>query len=370
MLKSTIEYDKEDLKVIVNDQKLNIIVLDYIEIQNKYEWYLKAFRFFGNFATFEHIAAIFKNQYSRTKVFNDLDNMCEMHLLKKEALGNYIYFVLTKKAQIYLKQRNNVGHISNPSDKAIKNNLLLGNYLLNNRLWLTTEKMRVSDNEISTLISDFSDYEEYTRLCYRNLYNRMNTISGIKSGFLQEQINIISKKSEFIESNGKLRFVRYYDALSKLILKNMYLVDFESNHNDITITFLIQDIERSTSWYKHEILNIESILKDFYFNPIRKCINYDVIIQTDSIDNKKNLVKVQALFNDLKKKGEKYIKDMMEGGLGESTLIDYYLIHRRDLPWGLNNINIVEYNTVRFFENKSDKINNIDHTQVNILELL
>ena len=364
MLKSTVEYDREDLKVVVNDQKLNINVLDYIEIQNKYEWYLKAVRFFGNFETFDHIAAIFKDQYSRTKVFKDLNNMCEMHLLKKEALGNYIYFVLTKKAQIYLKQRNNVGHISNPSAKAIKSNLLLGDYLINSGVSLTTEKMRASDNKISMLISEFRDYQEYIKLCYIFLYNKMKSIDGIETDFLQEQINLINKKN-----NGKPRLVPHHDTLSKLMLKNIYVISVQNKPNDITITFLIQDIERSTSWYKHEILNIESILRDFYFNPIRKCINYDVIIQTDSIDNKKNLVKVQALFNDLKKKGEKYIKDMMEGGLGESTLIDYYLIHRRDLPWGLNNINIVEYNTVRFFENKSDKINTINTSQINIIGL-
>ena len=45
MRKGVIEYDKEDLKVIVDNNKLNISVLDYIEIEHKYEWYLKAVRF-------------------------------------------------------------------------------------------------------------------------------------------------------------------------------------------------------------------------------------------------------------------------------------------------------------------------------------
>lgn len=370
MLKSAVEYDREDFKVVVKDQKLNISVLDYIEIENKYEWYLKAFRFFGNFATFEHITAILKDQYSTSKVSNDLKKMCEMHLLRKEALGNYIYFVLTKKAQIYLKQRNNVGYISNPSDKAIKSNLLLGDYLINNRLDLATEKMRTSDNKISMLISEFRDYEEYIKLCYRFLYNKMKNIEGIETGFLQEQINLINKKNEFIESNGKLRLVRYYDALSKLMLKNIYLISVASKSDEITITFLIQDIDRSTSWYKHEILNIEAVLREFYFNPIKKLIKYNLIIQTDSIENKNNLVKVQELVNSLKVNGDKYIKDKLAEGFWEQTLIENYLIHWNKTPWALSNISIVEYNTIRFFETKSDKINTIDTNQMNILKLL
>jgi len=370
MLKSNIEYDKEDFNVVVKDQKLNISVLDYIEIENKYEWYLKAFRFFGNFATFEHIAAILKNQYSKTKVFNDLNNMCDMHLLRKEALGNYIYFVLTKKAQIYLKQRNNVGYIPNPSDKSIKSNLLLLDYLLNNQLPLKTDNMRTSDNEIIMLISDFKDYKEYIRACYFLLYKQMIKIEDIKKDFLIEQVNLLKKKSEFIENNGKLRLERYYDALSKLMLKNIYLISVASKADEITITFLIQDIDRSDSWYKHEILKIEAILREFYFNPIKKCIKYDLILQTNSIENKNNLSKVQKLFNNLKAKGDKYIKKSLSEGFGEQTLIDYYLIHWVKTPWHLNSISIVEYNTIRFFEMKSDKINTIDATQMNILKLL
>ena len=367
MLKSTIEYDREDLKVVVNDQKLNISVLDYIKIENKYEWYLKAVRFFGNFATFEHIATIFKAQYSETKIFKDLNNMCKMHLLKKEALGNYIYFVLTKKAQRYLKQRNNVGHISNPSDKALKSNLFLLDYLINDREALKIYNDENSKNNLFSLISDFDYYEEYIRDCCIYLYSKMIKIENIKKSFLIKQVNTITKNREFIKLNGKSRHAKYCDDLSRLMSKNVYLTGIESKSNNIKITFLIQDIGRSVSWYKNEILNIEAILREFYFNPIRKYISYDLIIQTDSIENKNNLSKVQNLFNNLMLKGEKYIKKNLDEGLGEETLLDYYLLHLKNIPLHLNNISIVEYNTVRFFETRSDKINTIDNNQINIV---
>lgn len=368
MLKSTIEYDKEDLKVLIDDKKLDISVLDYIEIENKYDWYLRAIRFFGNFATFEHIAAILKVKHSRTKVFKDLNSMCELYLLRKEELGNYIYFILTKKAQIYLKKRNNVGYIPNPSDKAVKSNLLLGDYLLNNKLNLTIGDRKSHKSEIIGLIYNFTDYEEYIRTCYMYLYREMAGVKEIEKDFFVEQVNLIKKKSEFIESNGKLRLVKYYDVLSKLMLKNIYLLGVGSKDYSVTITFLIQDIGRSVSWYKKEIIGISNILRKFYFNPIEKCIKYNLIIQTDSIDNKNNLVKVQKLFSDLKKQREKSIEYALRPISAERRFIGSYLRHRGDLPWGLNNISIVEYNTVRFFETKSDKINTIDHKQINIVD--
>ena len=370
MLKSNIEYDKEDFNVVVKDQKLNISVLDYIEIENKYEWYLKAFRFFGNFATFEHIAAILKNQYSKTKVFNDLNNMCDMHLLRKEALGNYIYFVLTKKAQIYLKQRNNVGYIPNPSDKSIKSNLLLLDYLINNREALKIYNVENTKSKLFSLISDLDYYEEYIRTWCLALYKRMIEIEGIKKDSLIKQANIITKNREFIKINGKSRHSKYYDDLSKLMLKNIYLINFESKPNDITITFLIQDIGRSILWYKKEILKLCSILKNFYLNPVENYIKFNLIIQTDSIENKNNLIKVQKIFNSLKKDRERAVEDMLRCSTLETRYMGSYFTHRGDLPWALNDIRIVEYNTIRFFETKSDKINTIDTNQINVIELV
>ena len=370
MLKSSIEYDEEDLKVIVNDQKLDIRVLDYMEIKLKYDWYLRAFRFLGNFATREHISALLKGRYSETKVFNNLKSMRSMHLLRKETLGKYVYFVLTKKAQIYLKQRNNVGYIDNPTDKAMKSNLLLGDYLINNRLNLATEKIRTSDNQISMLISEFSNYEEYIKLCYKFLYNKMKNIDGIENDFLQEQISLINKKSEFIDNTDKLKAERNCDVLSELMSKDIYLINVESKTNDITITFLIQDIGRSVSWYKLEILKLCSIIAKFYLNPVENYIKFNLIIQTDSIENKNNLIKVQKIFNNLKKSREIVVEDMLRWNTVETRYVGSYFSHRGDLPWALNDISIVEYNTVRFWETKSDKINTIENNQVNIIEFV
>ena len=369
MLKSTIEYDKEDLKVLIDDKKLDISVLDYIEIENKYDWYLKAIRFFGNFATFEHIAAILKGNHSRTKVFKYLNRMCELYLLRKEEVGNYIYFVLTKKAQIYLKKRNNVGYIPNPSDKALRSNLLLLDYVLNNKLNIATNGMREYKNEIIGVINNFTDYEEYIKKCYKFLYVEIAKITGVKVQAFNKQVALIIKKDEFVECNGKVRLVKYYDILSKLMLKNIYLINFDSKDELLTITFLIQDIDRKFLWYKNEILNIENLLKELYFNPIKQGIKYNLIIQTDSIENKKNLVKVKDFFYDLKKRKENYIKKMILRGLNHSTLIEHYFEYIKSYPWALNDISIVEYNTGRFFETRSDKINTVYNNQINVIEL-
>ena len=60
---------------------------------------------------------------------------------------------------------------------------------------------------------------------------------------------------------------------------------------------------------------------------------------------------------------------MLSKGFSEKTLIDNYLISLEKRIWALNDIRIVEYNTVRFFETKSDKINTIDNTQINVVDI-
>ena len=198
----------------------------------------------------------------------------------------------------------------------------------------------------------------------------MIEIEGIKKDSLIKQANIITKNGEFIKINGKSRHSKYYDDLSKLMLKNIYLINVESKPNDITITFLIQDIGRSILWYKKEILKLCSILKNFYLNPVENYIKFNLIIQTDSIENKNNLIKVQKIFNSLKKDRERAVEDMLRCSTLEPRYMGSYFTHRGDLPWALNDICIVEYNTIRFFETKSDKINTIDTNQINVIELV
>ena len=49
MRKEDISYDKDDLKVIVDDKKLDINVLEYIEVKEKYDFYLRCIKYFNNF---------------------------------------------------------------------------------------------------------------------------------------------------------------------------------------------------------------------------------------------------------------------------------------------------------------------------------
>ena len=47
MRKEDISYDKDDLKVIVDDKKLDINVLEYIEVKEKYDFYLRCIKYFN-----------------------------------------------------------------------------------------------------------------------------------------------------------------------------------------------------------------------------------------------------------------------------------------------------------------------------------
>lgn len=373
MHKVSIDYDKEDLKVLINDQKLNISVLDYIKINSNYDWYLKVIRFFGNFATYEHIVAILNGDCSKTKIFNDLNNMCSLYLLRKEKLGNYIYFVLTKKAQIYLKQRNNVGYIPNPSIKALKSNILLVDYLLNNQINFTTDKIRKSKNKLVTLGSEFIDYENYIKCCYSFLYNEMKNIKGIKENFLKEQIELINKNDELVKSEKNTRLVKFYDVLSKLMLKNIYISKLDTKPNSMEITFLILDISYSINWYKKIILLISNSLKQLYFSPLEQSIKYNLVVQTDNKENKINLSeKLRKIVVELKEVRDNYIKrNTSEDVFNDKVIYNFnleFMYSYESYAWGLNNINVTEYNTSRFFETRGDKINTIDPKQINIID--
>lgn len=373
MHKASIDYDKEDLKVLIDDKKLNINVLDYIEINNKYEWYLKAIRFLGNFATYEHIAAILNGDCSKTKVFNDLNIMCEMNLLRKEFLGRNIYFVLTKKAQIYLKKRNNVGYIPNPSNRSMKSNLLLADYLINNQPKFTTEAMKKSNNKLYMLISEFNSYEYYIKMCYLYLYKNIQGINGINIDFFKEQINLLNKKNELVKTEKNTRLVKSYDSLSKLMLKNIYLIQVDAKSDNIEITFLIQDIDRSLSWYKYEILNIDKIIKEFYhnlidyFKPNNKLINYNIVIQTDSNERKLVLKKIEDYLIDLNKRRDNYVNKVFNNLYNDPENIKIF-VQNNHFFWCLDKITIIEYNTNRFFETRSDKIKTLDSNEINIID--
>lgn len=373
MHKVSIDYDKEDLKVLINDQKLNISVLDYIKISSNYDWYLKVIRFFGNFTTYEHIVAILNGDCSKTKIFNDLNNMCSLHLLRREKLGNYIYFVLTKKAQIYLKQRNNVGYIPNPSIKALKSNILLADYLINNQINFVTAKIRKSKNKLGTLVYEFTDYENYIKCCYMHLYNKMKNIKGIKENFLKEQIELTNKDDILVKSEKNTRIVKSYDIFSKLMLKNVYINKLDTKPNSMEITFLILDISYSINWYKKIILLISNSLKQLYFSPLEQSIKYNLVVQTDNKENEINLSKkLRKIVVELKEVRDNYIKrNTSEDVFNGKIIYDFNLEHMylsEKYAWGLNNISFIEYNSSRFFETRGDKINTIDPEQLNIID--
>jgi hypothetical protein len=387
MLKEIISYDKEDMNVIVNDKKLKINILEYIEVKEKYEWYLKCLNYFGNFATYEHIATILKFKYSKTKVFNDLDRLCDLHFFRKELIGKNIYFVLTKKAQIYLKKKNNVGYIESPSDRAIRSNLLLADYETAFKESSSITLLKQDPNTIIDHNEEYNDalytvietgygFEEGNKLAIEFLYKciRNSKLLEIKDvNFLDEQIILSKKADEMVKTDRNVRVVKYYDGLSKLSLKKVHFIDFEFDEdNNILITFLILDNGRTISSYKDIILSIDNFLKNIYFNPIDQELKYNFLIVTNNIDEKEEVeFKLGNLFNSLKEKRENYKNNNTTFLDGKKEIYPVYLellFERERTAWALNEFRVVEYNTSRFFEVTNDKLNNLSKNHLNIID--
>ena len=148
MRKEDVSYDKEDLKVIVDDKKIDISVLDYITIKEKYDLYLRTISYLDNFISFEHLQSVFKDKISKTKLFNDLNVLCELSFVRKIFVGRNSYYILTRKSKTYLNKRNEHSYIENPSNKKLLKNLLIFDHLI-------AEKGKKIDYE------NYKDYRVY-----------------------------------------------------------------------------------------------------------------------------------------------------------------------------------------------------------------
>ena len=75
---------------------------------------------------------------------------------------------------------------------------------------------------------------------------------------------------------------------------------------------------------------------------------------------------------ELKEVRDNYIKrNTSEDVFNDKVIYNFnleFMYSYESYAWGLNNINVTEYNTSRFFETRGDKINTIDPKQINIID--
>lgn len=331
MHKEYISYDKDDMKVLIDDIKLNINVLEYIEVKEKYDWYLRCLKYFGNFITFEHLNLLLKGKFSRGKIFSDINALCDLNFVKKHFIGKNSYYILTKKANIYLNQKNEGGYIKTPANRTMINNLLMSDYLILGRKYNNDESIWSSDNLYKDIINSKS-LNESINSEHLKVYEVMKTLN-----LLIENITHVNK---FLDNQIKLLNENQGDILSKLKSKNSYIEGSRIINGILILEIIVLDNENiSPTKFRTLLIDIAAIIKELYSTPYDPEVKYNIsIISIDSI--RKNELEI----NLSKKEGLRYFKY-------------------------LNRYKILEYNTMRHFRYKNDKIKSIDLGEINVINL-
>lgn len=370
MHKEYISYDKDDLKVIIDDIKLNINVLEYIEVKEKYDWYLRCLKYFGNFITFEHLNLLLNGKLSRGKIFSDINALCDLNFVKKHFIGKNSYYILTKKANIYLKNKNEGGYINKPSNRNMIKSLLKLDYLMlgiKDRSYINKENEPELNSELDNLykyISDSKSFNENINIRHRDVYKIMKKLNFkidlIEDSvrFFDEQINLLNKNEE--------------DILSKLKSKNAYIEWASLKNEKLILDVLILDNENiRPNKFKYLILDLENIFKELYFNPVEQRVKYNLSIVSIDSNRKNNLETV------LPKEIEKEIfeKDKFFSQYsydGELLLFDDNKRHikSQNIILAFNDYRVLEYDTSRYFRYKNDEIKNIDSSEINIIDFV
>ena len=330
MRKEDISYDKDDLKVIVDDKKLDINVLEYIEVKEKYDFYLRCIKYFNNFMTFEHLNWLLKDDLSRGKIFKDINTLCDLSFLKKAFIGKNSYYLLTKKANIYLNQKNEGGYIKNPSNRSMINNLLITDYILFERKDDDAAR-ELSDNIYRDILNNKKLHESINK-SHLKIYEVMKSLKLV--------MNDISDIKNVLENQIKLLNENEGDILSKLKSKNAYIESSEVIDGILILEIIVLDNENySTSKFKNLLIDIAKIIKELYITAYDPEVKYNIsIIAIDAIR-----------------------KNELEASLSKKIELKYFKY--------LNEYNVFTYDTMRFFRYKNDQIKTIDSSEINVIEL-
>ena len=372
MHKEDVSYDKEDLKVIIDDSKIDISVLDYITIKEKYDLYLRTISYLDNFISFEHLQSVFKDKISKTKLFNDLNVLCELSFVRKIFVGRNSYYILTRKSKTYLNKRNEHSYIENPSNKKLLKNLLIFDHLI-------AEKGKKIDYE------NCKDYKGYVNINFDNQieksidFNKYNL--DINESFYY-QLNKMNLDSYFIE-NGSIRYLDQMnllkesksDILSDLNKRNYYINKFYIGDKKLLLEIFFIDNENiKSSKYLSVLFMLENNLKKLYFKPGMQAIKYNLKIITKDAFRKNLLEKsLKKLIEERLINKETVLNtnsNQIEGRKNLRSVAIDFTYNLEQTLWAINEVSVITYNTERFFYTANDSLKKIKAEELNILNLI
>ena len=398
----TVSFHMYDFKVIVNGEDLNLDVSLYIEIIKNYAEYLKAIDYFGGFMLYNHLYKFFGEYYEnkkngirkgKTKIFEDIKKMEKLELLRNEKIGQYYYVLLSKKALIYLKGRNNVPYIARPSTVALMTNAYIFDLALNNYMYIYDVFYDNFENYLGSIAGKLysallNDPIAKNRIEYS--YQVVNKTQGIVvklerpflfKDYLTDQIElsrlphiktkkIIEAKKKGKEEKSKIEHVRVtkvYDDITRLITKHVYFNKFEKLENgSFLLYFVVLDIDSSMIWIRNILKEIDLVLNKLNAELENPKIFANIMIYTKDIENEERLRK------QLLKAAKDFDKDTKAARNRVAVNIKmYYLVPRYDRKalFYIRKIRIYENNTNRFFSTKGDVINTISDDQISIINL-
>lgn len=401
-------FDENDMKVIIGDIKLEINIHDYINALTKYDSYIRTIYFLGGGATAEHIIKLLSNDgYKKSKIYKILNEMVVDNFLKKQSLGKYNIFILTKKSMIYFKKKNDVGQINLNNPHKVMKSLLLADFIVSNIGAMMSNLVTINknDNKEYNVIANlkqyyhFQDYDRIILLLIRNLYVRLNKINNkyLNKEYIHEQFYLNKKEDQRViystNSRKVIQTIKVYDDLFKLKLSDTYLFNVEINNDNVVMEFLVLDIDRPLKWFRKIIFKVDSIIKNIFFYPVPGkniiTVNFTILSENEerneAIKNNVNKLIQEIIFESNKSIATKLnryseYKNNLPKPIAEKEGIkegDYFL-HSDELEnisiWDntlftVGSVRGINYDTERFFRTKSDDVNYIGEDRINIIDI-
>ncbi|MGL4912687.1 MAG: hypothetical protein ACRC3Y_09685 [Romboutsia sp.] len=411
-------------KVVIGEDTLEISVLDYLDMEKNYHDYLETIKFFGGFMTYDHLVLVLKYKYKRSTVFTTLNEMVDKGYLRKESLGKYNYVILGKKAQVYINKIPKANHILKPNQAKMLSRLLLADYLIKD-VDVSNITIRTKNDEKYSLIDYLGLYESLFNIQLKKFYTslfrdteiiedkELMTVSDWEIRGFGEAPKFISPKeviynqyqllnSENIRidhKNGKGAVIKKtYDILGKLILRNIYISKSVFKDNTHIIEVLVLDIDREKRWFKSVIEDVDHLVSTIYFNALQvlnKKIKIDFKIITDNPNKVNDLQKyLNTRVAEMKAETEHFIKNHVAYELGGKRDIQGYGRGGREIVYWeknkkhilrkngeysgrvdpiylfwVNEIKVISFNTVRFFETRADNVDIITKDTFKIVDL-
>lgn len=371
-----IKYDPVDYKIIINNEKLDIDLITYGNAL-KYSEYLERIYYFGGIIAQDQLLELSTKKATQTK--DDIKAMKELRLIKVYKQERYNIIALSKRALVFLEEKNDVIQILQFKNHAqmLKQLMFIDAFLYEKKQQNERFRYKIEQSYKNGKIR-FKTFEKYD--CYEKVKMFNYLIRNIDT-FIKEIKYFNNYKSFEKVRDKKTNKYKYERCEESIEIKDYFANEIEKVHSQtdifsdlkmknilfwiqgrrkdtkisVIIHFLVLDIELTPLKIKKVLKEIDLILAElnnFNVDESNQYIKSRIIIMSKSKDRKKviekNLSKINEEFKkekELAKKEKLLLYSSLENDLPELKFTCF-----------VGEIEVIERDTERFFRTQSDNL--------------